>query len=1031
MFQDNEIRFENISLQQGLSQSVVECIVQDYIGFMWFGTQDGLNKFDGYKFTIYKNDQDDSGSVSNNFIRCLFEDSRKNLWIGTGNGLSRYNRVKDEFINYKHDPKDAGSLSNNDIRAINEDSDGDLWIGTYGGGLEKYNFEKDTFEHNKVEVRDTDFKRSNRVNCIFEDSRKQLWIGTWGGGVFLFEKKKNQFIPFNLTDSGSLGVRQINCITESADGKIIICCNHGVFFVNPSNGKHQHYLNDNSNNNSISDDFVSCAYSDKNNNLWIGTREGGLNLLDTKSSQYRYYKNESDNPFSISNNSIMTIYEDRSGILWIGTFGGGINKVNSQSKKIRHYYFQDGKDNCVSSNKIYSFDEDEDGNIWIGTWDCGLNKFSNTTNEFLHFLHDPENENTISQNTVNAIAHDKKGNIWVATSGGGLNVLEKNSGNFRKFVQDNSGNSVSNNTIFSLKTDKYGDLWIGTAAGLDKFEIEKKKFTNYSQLLTGNASGPLRIRTIHIGNDDTIWLGVDNGGLISFKQSESKFTVYKNIPGDSASLSSNYVLSIYEDSKGVLWIGTLDAGLNKFLKDEKKFKRYSTRNGLPNNSINGILEDHNGNLWISTNNGITKFDPMNETFRNYDVSDGFQSNEFNPGACIKLENGEFIFGGINGYNVFKASEITDNKLSPPVVISDFQIFNKSVDVYSDDSPIHKHISLEKNISLTHRESVFSFEIVALDFNSPMKNQYAYKMEGFDKDWVYSGTRRFVTYTNLNPGEYVFRIKGSNNDLVWNNEGTSIKISITPPFWKTGWFKLIGVAAAVSAGSAIYRSKLSKIEKEKKAQEEFTKRLIDVQENDRKKIAAELHDSIGHDLLITKNKLLLSAKNPDDKEGVLSSINEVSGIISDTLKEVREISYNLHPYQIERLGLSKAIKSIIDRARKSTEIVFTDSIDNIDSILVSETEISLYRIIQECINNIIKHSQATEVILNVNNDGKEISVLISDNGIGFDPDKLKRKSSGLGFGLAGIRERVKLINGHLEIDSSKDNGTSIMLHVNHQ
>ena len=578
--------------------------------------------------------------------------------------------------------------------------------------------------------------------------------------------------------------------------------------------------------------------------------------------------------------------------------------------------------------------------------------------------------------------------------------------------------------------DKNGIIWIATmGAGICNFNPESEMFTVYKNDPDDEYSiGSNRIRTIMIENDETIWIGSDNAGLSKFVIREGKFYNYRNDPNNLSSLSSNNVVTIYNDSSGNLWIGTVGGGLNKLNRNKNIFKKYYQKDGLPNDTILGILEDDHGNLWLSTNFGLSKFDPVKETFKNYDQRDGFQSNEFNQMSHLKLRSGEMAFGGINGLNIFHPDDIKDNQFIPPVVITNFLLSNKPVPVGEKNSVLKKSIMLEKEITLSHRDNVFSFEFAALDYNIPGKNQYAYKMEGFDKDWVYPGNRGFATYTNLNHGEYVFRVRGSNNDGLWNKEGASLKINITPPFWKTLWFKGLGVLAVAGTAGSIYRNKLEKINKEKQAQEDFTRRLIDVQENDKKRISMELHDSIGQDLLITKNKIMMSLKNPEDKDFILKNISEASDIISDTLNDVREISYTLHPYQIERLGLSKAIQSIIDRASRSTDIVFTKSIDVIDKLVQPDVEISLYRIVQECINNILKHSKATEVILNVSRGNENISILVSDNGTGFDLNKVKADPSKHGFGLKGMAERVKLFDGKFSIESSDGNGTSYNINV---
>jgi signal transduction histidine kinase/ligand-binding sensor domain-containing protein len=1029
----SNIKFERISLEEGLSQSVVSCIIQDYLGFMWFGTQDGLNRYDGTKFITYKNDSKNKNSICNNFIVCLFEDTNKNLWIGTKDGLSMYDRNRDLFFNYKVEHDNSNLVSSNQINAIAEDKAGNFWIGTYGSGIINFDRGKNIFSVYRRNENDPYSLSENRINDIRDDGEGNLWVGTWGGGLNFFDIKNKKFIRHQLSkdENNNISIRRINSLYTDSNGILFVCTNNGLYEYSKKENEFINYSNDPQNQFSLSDDLVSLIYEDSAGNYWVGTREGGLNSFDRKSGEFYSYKYDMEIPSGISNNSIMTIYEDRSGIIWIGTFGGGINKFNKQPKKIQHYFSDSGNPSGLSSNDVCCFCEDSENNIWIGTRDSGICVFNRTKKTFTNFRHNPDDINSLCHDMVNSIIEDNDGNIWIGTLGGGLNKFDKKTKQFTHYKNDpGNKNSLSHNTVFTLAKDKRGIIWIGTSGGgLNKFDAQTEKFTKYiSDTANASAISSNSIISIFNDSDDTIWIGTDNGGLNKFNSREEKFFHYTHNPDNLSSISGNGILTIYEDSSGTLWFGTSGFGLNRFNKDKKTFERITEKDGLPNNVINGILEDNKGNLWISTNNGLSKFNPKTPSFRHYDARDGFQSNEFNNWANLKLKNGELLFGGINGFNIFNPEDMKDNSFIPPVVITDFQIFNKHVPVSEKNQILKKAISVESEIILSYRESVFSFEFVSLDYSIPGKNQYAYKMDGFDKEWVYSGNRRFVTYTNLDHGEYLFRVKGSNNDGVWNENGAKIKITITPPFWKTWWFRTLGILTIAGAAGGVYQNKLNQVRKEKRAQEEFTKRLIDVQESDRKQIALELHDSIGQDLLITKNKLLLSVKKPDDKEFLLQNINEVSDIISDTLKDVREISYSLHPYQIERLGLSKAIKSITDRVSKSTDLKFTTNIDDIDKLLPSEFEISLYRVIQESINNIIKHSKATEVILNISKGSDDISILISDNGKGFSYEKVKANSDKHGFGLSGMNERIKILKGKFNIDSSPGNGTAINIHV---
>ncbi len=1030
--QKDNIKFQSLTIKDGLSQNVVEGILQDSKGFMWFCTQDGLNQYDGKKFTIYRNDPENTNSICYNYLRCLCEDKNNNLWLGSEKGLSKYDREKDIFINYKFDPEDENSIPNDQIRSIYEDKEGTLWIGTYNGGLAKYNHGEDNFSCFKFSADDPSSLSDNRVNFITEDIDSNLWVGTWGGGVNLFDTRECKFKRYRLSNDEChrISFNRVNSICSDKKGNIYVATNYGLFFLENGKQEFRHFLKDPSGSDSISDNLVSIVFIDSHETVYVGTRENGINIYNPETGKFSNIKKDKDNPDAINNNSITTIYEDRSGIIWIGTYGSGLNKFNRQSNKITHYYSEPNNPNSLSSNLIFNICEDSEGILWVGTRDEGLNRIDRKKNEFTVFKNDINDPSGLTNNTIHFIIEYRNDYLFISTNEG-LNKFDKRSKKFTHYFNNtNNSNSIGHNVAFSMAMDSKENIWISTmGGGISKYDPVNDKFTVYrSDPADENSISTNRIRCICIENDHIIWIGSDDAGLIKFEVNEEKFYEYKNDPDNILSISSNNIMTIYQDKSGNLWLGTVGGGLNKFDKEKKTFRRYYRKDGLPNDTIIGILEDDHGNLWLSTNFGLSKFDPVKETFRNYDQRDGFQSNEFNQMSYLKLSSGELAFGGVNGFNIFHPDDLKDNSCIPPVVITNFLIANKSVPVSEKNSVLKKAITFEEEIILSHRDSVFSFEFASLDYNIPGKNQYAYMMEGFDKDWVYPGNRGFATYTNLNHGDYIFRVRGSNNDGIWNEEGTSLKIKITPPFWRTLWFKTLGALAVAGTAGSIYKGKLDKVRKEKKAQEEFTRRLIDVQENDRKRISMELHDSIGQDLLITKNKIMLSLSKPEDKEFLIGNIKEASDIISETLNDVREISYTLHPYQIERLGLSKAIQSIVERASRSTDIVFTKSIDTIDKLVKPEVEISLYRIVQECINNILKHSKATEVILNVSKGNDNISILISDNGVGFDHGKVKADPSSHGFGLRGMSERVKLFDGKFNIKSSPGEGTDYNISV---
>lgn len=999
---------------------------------MWFGTQDGLNKYDGYKFTVYRNNKEDMNSLSNNMITCLCEDRNSDLWIGTATGgLNKYDRDNDKFISYIYDENNPDSISSNIVRSVFEDSDGILWIGTTYGGLNKFDREKNVFvRYNQIEG-NTDGINIRSIRQITEDSAKNLWLATWNEGVVKFDRGKNRFISYKCKNN-IVNSNRINSIFIDSRKNLWACTNEGLQNINMETGEITEYKYSENSPDGINSNFPSVILEDSTGTFWVATKDGGLNKFNYYTGKFTYYLNDKSDTKSIKSNSVYSLFEDNSGIIWIGTNGEGLCYFNVKKKSFPHYNnFQDDEGNSLG-NKISCFCSENENTFWIGTMDSGLLKYEISEQKFTCYKNSEDDINSLNDDRVSALYYDGKNNLWIGTYGGGLNKLDLKEQKFKGFKRsaDGSINSVSSNAVSSIISDKDGNLWLGTGdRGINKLDPDKEIFTYFlHEKDNENSISSDRIRTLLFDKEGNIWIGLDVGGLNKFDPSKDSFTNFNKSQSYKSTFKNNSITYLLEDSSRNIWIGTSGGGLFYYDRNKNEFFNYQEKDGLPNNFINAILEDDNGCIWISTNNGISRFDPVNNNFKNYDIRDGLQSNEFNHLSALKLKNGSLVFGGINGFNVFHPDDLKENEHIPQIEITDFQIFNKRVPIGEGDSPLKKAISETGELVLSYSDSVFSFEFAALDFNIPGKNQYAYKMEGFDKDWVYSGNRRFVTYTNLNPGEYIFRVKGSNNDGIWNEEGKSIKLTITPPFWKTIWFKSLSVITIAGLIRNRYVNKINEVNKEKKAQEDFTKRLIDTQEGDRKRIAGELHDSIGSDLLITKNKLQLSLKNNEDKESIVKDINEVTEILSSTINEVREISYNLHPYQIERLGLTKAIQSIIDRTAKSTALKFVSNVDILDKILKPETEISLFRIIQECINNIVKHSSAEEVIVNIKKGKDAVSIFISDNGKGFSMETVKANSDKHGFGLKGMKERVKLFNGKLEMTSSPGIGTDINITI---
>jgi len=831
--QENPIRFDRLSTDQGLVG--VNCILQDRQGFMWFGTQEGLNKYDGYSFTLYSHDRTAPDSLSDSFILSIYEDQSGTLWIGTKNGgLNTFDRVTEQFTHYTNALNDPHSLSNNEVSAISEDQSGILWIGTKGGGLNKLERKTGQFTHYTNAPNDPHSLSNNEVSAIFEDQSGMLWIGTKGGGLNKFDRETGQFTHYthDPSEPNSLSHNEVSAIYQGKTGGFWIGTNGGgLNKFDRETGKFTHYTHDPNNPNSLSIDNISAISEDQSGVLWIGSGTWdasytgrGIDRFDQAIEKFIHYSNNPTDLNSLSNNNVLSIYTDKVGAIWIGTWLRGVNRFDPAKDKFERYTLNSDNPNGLHGNAVWAFYEDQSGALWVGTGGGGLNRLDRKTGNFTHYKHKPNDPSSLSSDSVYSIYKDCSGRFWVGGDGG-LNLFERSREKFTHYVHDpNDANSLSDNTVTLINEDSSGTFWIGTFnGGLNKFEPKTGKFKHYVH--NPNDANSLSydvIQAIYEDRSGTLWIGTYGGGLNQFDPITEKFTHYVNNPNDLNSLSNDRVIQIYEDLSGILWIGTQGGGLDKFDRRTQQFSHYTEKEGLPSNLIGGLLADDEGNLWMSTFKGISKFNPKTETFRNYDVSDGLQSNNFDSLSHHKSKSGELFFGGYNGFNAFYPKNVKDNPHIPPIVLTNFKKFNESV-------KLDKVISEIKEIKLPYKDNFFSFEFAALDYTNPGKNQYAYKLEGFDKDWINSGTRRYASYTNLNGGEYTFRVKGSNNDGVWNEEGTSIKIIITPPPWKTWWAYSLYVIALAAAVVGFIQLRTRAQRKENEALRESESRLTQILE----------------------------------------------------------------------------------------------------------------------------------------------------------------------------------------------------------
>jgi signal transduction histidine kinase/CheY-like chemotaxis protein/sugar lactone lactonase YvrE len=573
------------------------------------------------------------------------------------------------------------------------------------------------------------------------------------------------------------------------------------------------FVHNGSNQNSLSDNAVFCITEDSEGRFWFGTDHGGLAILEENTGTFHSYLPSAFDPNSISSQSVCSFYKDVHDNIWLGTFNGGVNLA--LPKKFSHFKNSGGDGKGLNHSNILSFHEDRSGKIWVATDGGGLNCFDPLLQRFTYYIHDSTNDQTISNNFVTNVFEDHHGILWAAFWDGGLDRIDKNRKKIRHFKHDKSDKaSLVSNDVWKIFEDSQHNLWIGTTDGLDRFDRATETFVHYSR--TNSNLSNNSILNIFEDNDRQLWVATPDG-LNLLDKERNKFTTFKNEIGNAHSLSNNEVVSLFQDSKNRIWICTRN-GLNLFDSNTKKFSRYTQTEGLPTNSVCNMLEDNEGNLWLGTQNGLCVLNTDLNVIAIYDVKDGLQDNEFKEFAALKTKEGRMLFGGNNGFNIFDPANIPRNKFVPSVVFTDFKIFNKSVPNSNNNAILPAHVSETKVISLSYRESVFSLEFAALNYVNSQNNSYAYKMEGFDEDWILSGNIHSATYTNLDPGSYVFRVRASNNDRVWNTEGISIVIVISPPFWKTWWF--MGAVILVMVGGVasflklrITRNKQQKIQLE--------------------------------------------------------------------------------------------------------------------------------------------------------------------------------------------------------------------------
>ncbi len=1094
--QNQSFRFEHIAREHGLSNNTVIKIIEDRKGYLWIGTANGLNKYDGYRFTQYKLDPLDSNSLSQNLVYTIWEDSHGFIWTGTFEGLCKFDRTTEKFTRYKPDPK--SKFNDPNITAINEDNNGVMWIGGASGQLARFNKQTGKFYNENF---DLGFRKKpgepllhDGISCIVKDNEGLLWIGNYTGLHKITVPRANtnqspliENYRNDPRDTNSLSSNSVSSVFKDHSGILWITTEKGLNKFDKRINKFTHFPQDPTNADSTSNAFGwgSIMTEDEEGNLWIATTKG-LKKLNKDRTIFTSFYHDSSNVNSLKTNDLSTIYVDRSGVLWIGSSNDGLDKANLINKPFGLAQHDPRNKYSLDNNNVTALFEDKSGMMWVGTDGGGLNSWDKTSKRFTQYRHDPSDIKTLRYDYVNAIHEDQAGNLWVC-NGDQLSLLNRKTGKFTHYnTNDADYQDADHLMIYSVTEDREGIIWLGTGNGVKSFDKKTLTFRHYRHD-PSDSTGISDYTAVSIFADskNNIWIGFGSIATDRLDKKTGKFYHYKHNPSDTNSISSNIVTSFFEDSKGNLWLGTYAGGMCRFDYTTGKFTTYTTRQGMPDNTVYSILEDDKNRLWLATANGLSKFDPVTRVFTNYDTKDGMPSNYFAAGhrdrpARFKSRDGTLLFGGPEGITFFNPEDLRPNNRLAPVVITQFNLYDRPV----------KGANESKEIVLEHNENYFSFEFSSLSFYNPPRNQYQYKLEGVDKDWVYSGTRRYAAYTDIGPGKYVFRVKATNNDGVWNEEGVSITVIIRPPWWRTWWaycvYGLLFIVAiwrihlyqkqrVIAAETEKAREKeLAQAKEIQKAYHELKTTQQQLIQSEKMASLGELTAGIAHEIqnplnfvnnfsevnkeLIDEMQEQWAMGNGQQAIAIASNIREneekiiyhgqrADAIVKGMLQHSRTSTGQKEPTDINALAdeyLRLAYHGLRAKDKQFNATIETDFDKSIGKINIIPQDIG--RALLNLVNNAFyavnektklrAASYEPRVVVTTKKIGDKIEIVVRDNGNGISQniiDKIfqpfyttKPAGQGTGLGLSLAYDIVKAHGGEIKVDAEEGKGTEFMI-----
>lgn len=1037
-----QLSFDHLSVANGLSQSTVLTIFKDSRGYMWFGTRDRLNRYDARQIRIYNYRYNDTTSIScSDYIFSVFEDKDKNLWIGTVKGLNRYIAEKDAFERIMSDPKDPASLSDNNINCIYQDKQGNLWFGGLNGLNQLRSSTSRKFTKYTKGNRNHPGLVGNQVNTIYQDRYQNLWIGTSEGVTKMTPAKGGgySFTSFSSSRSDAQGLdgNFVKTITEDKQGNLWIGTETGgLNLYDAKTSTFTHFKHDPYNANSLSNNDVRKIMTDRSGKLWIGTMNG-LNVFDPVTKRFAHYEHDLENRNSLSDNSIKDIYQDNNGTIWVGTMFGGVNIIHPNSIPFTVYQSNKFK-NSISGNIVSAITADAKQNLWVGTEGNGLNYFDKAAGTFKHYIGRPTDANGIGTNFIKALYRDKDNDLWVGLHQGGLDLYRPATDNFVHFRHDAANpNTISSDIVSCILQDGQNRFWVGTSAGLNLFDKKQHIFLRY----LGDEAHPLHlssrwIRCIYEDARHNIWVGT-TGGLNLLTPGAKAFTWFKANERDSNSLRVGYINCIKQDDRGNVWVGSFHGGLSLYNGRSQTFKTYTTQQGLPSDNVLNIQQGDDGYLWITTDNGLCKFNTITRKVKNYNVKDGLPTNEFNYGSGYRDADGSLYFGTFNGMVSFSPKQLKENTVAPAILFTGLKLFNQPVGIGDTTGLLKKDISLTTDIAFDHDQNVFSIDFTALNYDKPDRNQYMYKLDGFEKDWNYVNIPT-ATYTNLPAGSYHFLVKGSNNDGVWSTDAKSLHITILPPPWKTWWAYLIYTIVFFTTLYWVIRffRRQARLERDL-----YYEHLNYERQQEVHQLKLDFFTKISHEIrtpltliLAPVEKLIdITLDNPTVSRQLVYVKQNADRLIRlvNELLDFRKIEtghMKLFAAEQDIVRFCHDVYMSFDRVASAHNIRYSFTSDTEEAMIYFDGP-QMEKVLFNILSNAFKFTpDGGDISVTLANDANNISITITDNGPGISAEaqqhifddfyqgKNSSKVSGWGIGLALAKNIVALHKGSISVKS---------------